>query len=250
MRPLFTIPSLASRCIRLLSLWRRSGWQHARLASLRPPFHISARRRHACVWSDGGSSAKTCYREVVVEDCYRIFSLPSDFRPKQIVDIGANIGTFSMLCSVLFPSARIHAYEPYPAAFLWLEKNAEATRIVAHSCAVAAADGIFKFDPGADSGLGCIATNGTLSVEAIGGSRAGDPGQIDLLKMDCEGGEWAIFSTPELLKRSARLCMEYHLDDGCDLTTLKDRLADGGHEITHLDDQPHSRSGHLTSVRR
>ncbi len=247
--PLVT-PSILSRGARLAALWRRSGFRHLRLASLRPPFSIAIRGNRASLLCDGGASAKTCYREVVVEDCYRIFRLPRSFQPEQIVDIGANIGTFSKLCTVIFPTARIHAYEPDPGAFAWLEKNAAGTRIAAHPSAVAKVDGTVAFDPGPDSGLGRVDASGVLSVPAVGAARVGESGPIDLLKLDCEGGEWAILETPELLLRTRRLCLEYHLTDDHNLAELENRLAAGGHEITWLDDQPQTRSGHLASIRR
>lgn len=40
-----------------------------------------------------------------------------------ILDIGANLGAFSVYCSVNFPSAVVHSYEPQEAAFAYLEKN-------------------------------------------------------------------------------------------------------------------------------
>ncbi len=242
-------PKLA-KILRLMTLWRRSGFRHWRLAALRPPFWIAAQGRHACLLSDGGSSAKTCYREVIVEDGYRMFTLPTDFRPAQIVDVGANIGTFSTLCALLFPDACIHAYEPSPPAFSWLIKNAEGTSIVPHQQAVAAENGRLAFDPGADSGLGRLSFDGTLDVESVCAEEIGRPGPIDLLKMDCEGGEWSILPSRSLLQRTGRICMEYHVDADHSLADLRRLLADGGHEIIHLEDRPESGSGLLTSVRR
>ena len=59
------------------------------------------------------------YGEVVVEDCYRLRSL--DFTPDVILDIGANVGTFSRFARELFPDARIVAVEPHPGNYAVLD---------------------------------------------------------------------------------------------------------------------------------
>ena len=42
-----------------------------------------------------------------------------------IIDIGANIGEFTLIFSELFPNAIIHAFEPLPECFSQLEKRTE-----------------------------------------------------------------------------------------------------------------------------
>ena len=44
-------------------------------------------------------------------------------RAEAVVDIGANVGFFSMLCRDLFPNARIYAIEPVPQIYECLQKN-------------------------------------------------------------------------------------------------------------------------------
>ena len=46
-------------------------------------------------------------------------------------------------------------------------------------------------------------------------------GSIDLLKLDCEGGEWDIFENPVPFKNVMTIRMEYHLVDGKTLEDLK-----------------------------
>ena len=47
--------------------------------------------------------------EVVFDDIYGIKDLPD---PKVIVDLGANIGTFTLQAAKRFPNATVYAYEP------------------------------------------------------------------------------------------------------------------------------------------
>jgi len=64
---------------------------------------------------------KDVYTEVVNNDTYRLRQL--DFQPDVILDIGANIGTFSWFCSQLFPKAKIIAVEPNTDNFNNLKNN-------------------------------------------------------------------------------------------------------------------------------
>ncbi len=50
------------------------------------------------------------FRDIVENDCYGIASLPE---PKFVMDIGAHIGSFSMMCRQKWPKVRIDAYEPF-----------------------------------------------------------------------------------------------------------------------------------------
>ena len=42
-----------------------------------------------------------------------------------ILDIGANIGVFSILSTVLYPEAKIHAYEPCKKTYEYLKQNVD-----------------------------------------------------------------------------------------------------------------------------
>lgn len=43
--------------------------------------------------------------------------------PPVIIDLGANCGAFSVWASYRWPGAEIHAYEPHPESFKFLEEN-------------------------------------------------------------------------------------------------------------------------------
>lgn len=66
----------------------------------------------------------TLVREIHMQDDYRVKSLKAEgFEPKTIVDIGANIGVFTVLARHLWPNARITAYEPQLSFFKALAMN-------------------------------------------------------------------------------------------------------------------------------
>jgi len=49
---------------------------------------------------------------------------------KIIFDIGANVGTFSLMCSRQFPKAQVYAFEPIPTTFSCLKSNCESSKNV------------------------------------------------------------------------------------------------------------------------
>jgi len=195
------------------------------------------------------AGAATCYREVVVDDFYGLFPIAKTFQPNVIVDIGANIGMFSVLASLLFPQATIFSYEPNAETFTWLKRNAIGGKFVLNNSGVSSKSGFEFFDPGSDSTLGMLNQVGTLQVEVIGPHEVADGQAIDLLKMDCEGAEWEILRDGELIRRSARICMEYHVRQGCGVRELEQLLRDGGHQILKLEPHFHQQSGRLISTK-
>ncbi len=54
---------------------------------------------------------------------YHHEKMPKD--PKTIVDVGANIGAFTVWAAKHFPDAQVRAFEPHPGAFKLLQKNTE-----------------------------------------------------------------------------------------------------------------------------
>jgi FkbM family methyltransferase len=71
-------------------------------------------------------------------------------RPKLIVDVGANIGLFTVAAALAFPEARILAFEPNPAIFACLAENSKAfgARVTVRQCAIGKAKGEAMLFPG------------------------------------------------------------------------------------------------------
>lgn len=134
--------------------------------------------------------------EILFDDVYMIRNIIKA-NINTVVDIGANIGVFSILCAHLWPNAKIKSYEPCYGNYNILIKNIEnIVNICGYKVAVIASDKKEAYL----TREGC--------EENLGGSRVSDKGSekiscthikniitnedIDLLKIDCEGGEGEI----------------------------------------------------------
>ncbi len=153
-----------------------------------------------------------------------------------VVDIGANIGIFSIFAA--YCGATVYAYEPNPMTFEILLKNIQengfSDRITAFNQAVACSDGTLElFVPVSDKmySLGSATAADkmkndleknknieflTYSVEAVSVNtifRSYGKKVIDFLKVDCEGMEYSIFAAleDEYDEMIMNLAVETHL---------------------------------------
>jgi FkbM family methyltransferase len=136
-------------------------------------------------------------------------------RPLRVVDLGANIGLFEVFLADRAPVGRIVAYEPDPDNLALLRRNAAESGSGARWEVVPAAawtrDGTLAFMAGrfAESRVPQEAGAPTVQVPARDVFR--DLADVDLLKIDIEGGEWPILADPRFPEVPARaLVIEYH----------------------------------------
>ncbi|MDX2256934.1 MAG: FkbM family methyltransferase [Pseudanabaenaceae cyanobacterium bins.39] len=158
--------------------------------------------------------------------------------PRTVLDIGANIGLFSMWAKRCFPSATIHAYEPNPRITPFTQKNLDQLNITLFKEAIGAENGFASIIDSSESRLGQFTTgasegiNVILLEEAI--NRIG--GSVDLLKLDCEGAEWEIFRNSDSFKKVKSVRMEYHLTGGKTLDDVKRFINSIDFTIHHLEE--------------
>ncbi len=148
---------------------------------------------------------------IYLEDCYRLLEVRP--RPRTIVDIGANVGFFSLVAKHHFPTATIHAYEPNPELQAALGAHLTPLGIRIYPEAVGAADGFIQLKLAGNSQHTTVepSANGTIVQTRFAEVVARCKGSIDLLKLDCEGAEWDILATKDALASARCLRMEYHL---------------------------------------
>ena len=131
----------------------------------------------------------------------------------KIIDVGANVGFFSLASRFFFPDSEIRAYEPNLDLKNYLAHNFSQLNIELRTQAVGNKNGSVRLDLIGESNQTRVKESGTGSTEMVSLHSVVKEvgGKIDLLKMDCEGSEWDILENPESLKSVDNITLEYHL---------------------------------------
>jgi FkbM family methyltransferase len=155
----------------------------------------------------------TEFTGICINDCYHLGYLKKKLDTiKSVVDVGANQGMFAIAARQFFPYAKIDCYEPNPQLADTLDFNAKQLNATAYFEAVMKNDCKVHLNF-TESDLATTASeseagNVTGSSLATVIKRRGD---IDILKLDCEGAEWELLEDTGSWKRVKSLSMEYHL---------------------------------------
>jgi FkbM family methyltransferase len=141
-----------------------------------------------------------------------------------VLDLGGNIGMFSLLAASAHPAAEIYAFEPGPPNYRLFEMNrlanpAFSDRIHLRKEAVAGKSGTVEwfFDETNPGGSGMFATNGTkfsVQIRAFAEVLSLVAQPISLAKIDIEGSEFELLKAtpPEAWKRINAVSLELHND--------------------------------------
>lgn len=162
--------------------------------------------------------------QIYLRRVYRV-----DEKDRNIVDLGANVGIFSLYAARCAPQAEILAVEPFPSTFHRLVQTVRSHNIEERvRCLNAAATGtnyarvmrdapvpsqrrtLMPNSPPASVGFGTQVTGKTLETILDENHIQ----HVDLLKVDIEGSEYEVFlsSSHRVLTRIHRIAMEYHGD--------------------------------------
>jgi FkbM family methyltransferase len=138
--------------------------------------------------------------------------------PRTILDLGANIGLFGAFATQLWPGSTIVGYEADPANAAVHERTiaanglADRWRVV---CAAAGShDGEVELAAGRAMGSYVVPAGGGQGVTTIRVPMHDVLPEVcaaDLVKLDIEGGEWAILFDPRFARSPPRaIVLEYH----------------------------------------
>jgi FkbM family methyltransferase len=183
--------------------------------------------------------------EIFLEDCYvRYVTLPA--KPV-VIDIGGFIGDFALYAVKRLGARRVIVYEPSPRNWALLLKNIANNgyedRIEPVNKAVTDGRNVMMNVDAPDEYQCMVSAYCPTDqpLRAIPGISFGqllrdhDVESVDLLKIDCEGGEYAILeSTPaDVLSRIRNIVFEYHTIDGSwlRLESVKQQLRRQGYAL-------------------
>jgi len=166
-----------------------------------------------------------------------------------ILDIGANIGAFTLFAARCAPHGHIYAFEPDPDTATVLRENVArnnlSDRITVEACGVASHSGTRTFYRTPQTSLfSSLYQRGehdvpipvpVLSLPEI--FRRFGISECDLLKLDCEGAEYEILYslTPADFSHIGFIALEHHSflsDPRCTPTALRTFLESHGYRVT------------------
>lgn len=141
------------------------------------------------------SSACAIFNEIVVDDVYEISTYPSDV--KKVVDLGANIGVYSIVMAKKYPNAEIISLEPERKNFDNFSKNIKISNLNLKPLKKAVSNEKGKTilftdptNPGAHSIVKSGRSSQTEEIETV---TLDELLPADILKVDVEGAEYKIF---------------------------------------------------------
>jgi FkbM family methyltransferase len=155
--------------------------------------------------------------EVLAFKAYHIACslLPPD-NVRTIIDCGANVGITSLFFAARYPNAKIFSVEPHPQNFPVLEANvAQVPRITPiRACVTGTPQDSVRFTVDQAAWGNSIATGlrGVLVPAITIDKLCSQNGiaNIDLLKLDIEGGEEQVLQNSPFLARTQNIIIELH----------------------------------------
>ncbi|MBN9385045.1 MAG: FkbM family methyltransferase [Chitinophagaceae bacterium] len=163
--------------------------------------------------------------ELVEHDMYKVKNVLRQYEPpykSYVLDCGAHIGAFSIMCSLYLRDVEIFSFEPNPESFYYLSQNAGRLRnVTAFNKAVDVKEGVLQLfapDDEAWTGRWSVSPNSnrSIDVEAVNLNAfiKSLDGPVFILKLDLEGYEELILNEfcEEALAAVKIMVIETHRD--------------------------------------
>ncbi len=202
--------------------------------------------------------------EQFADDCYDLAWVlgATSAGPMCVLDIGAHVGAFAVNVARSRRDVHVECYEPSPQTATFLQHNVDTNglgdRVRVHRSAMAAAEGtallddnsggsvhngLVKADHRLVDGDDSLGRRGTITVSATTFDRAvaAAPAPVEVVKMDCEGGEYELVYSSSAASWATvqRVVMEYHPVAGESWQRLSGWFAEIGLRVVrHVSDSP------------
>jgi FkbM family methyltransferase len=211
----------------------RLGIVFVRVRRFRMPEKISAAGKTVSLHYPPEQGVSTDFIGCCIRNDYGLSDRLS--RVETILDIGANLGFFSIAARSHYPHAKIHAYEPNPRVLPFLEYNISPLKVDIYPEAVGAENGLVSIiDSGASNQAKTELTGeGTIPLIRLDTAIGRMGGTVDLLKLDCEGAEWDMFQSKNPWRHVRNIRMEYHLFHGETVQDVWQILEGLGFKVIH-----------------
>ena len=213
------------------------------------PSEMSFRLRNGyTVVAPNADGARFPVYEIFADDGYHLDDLCAGVdADATVLDVGGQIGCFSLAVARQLPEAQIHVYEASPVSASYVQRNVDAnaltSRVTVHATAMSGEEGTFTFtDSGTANGQNSFTGHGasgeavTVPCTTFDRARAAAPGTVQLVKIDTEGAEYDIVlaSDPASWDGVRKIVFEYHPVPGHSLDELEQFFrALGFREVRH-----------------
>lgn len=180
------------------------------------------------------------YDEIITRNSYNI--LPGELKDAVVIDIGANIGVFSMN-AIRLGAKSVLAFEPGDYAFSELEKNVKGLSVTPFNAAISDNDGIVKLHVGEPwntcfticDNLRNPENDITIDVKSISYKSLmpilkGLNSKL-ILKSDCEGAEHLFMYDREFLDLFSIIYIEIHELNTHSIISCVSNLLDMGKNV-------------------
>ncbi len=154
--------------------------------------------------------------EMFVAEIYKPSTKIDSKNVKRIIDVGGNVGYSCIYWLNKFPNSHITVFEPHPKhlaqIYTHLKLNQAEKIVTVIPCGASNVAGqLFLTDMGGDSSITTEESENTISVPMIDLFEAVGTEEIDILKIDIEGGEYALLSDPRFADLKCKvITMEWH----------------------------------------